>query len=188
MSSLFWDVTKPCNIPEDRRPQEHSLLGRDTFWHEEITIVWEKSGASIFNRAIRLQIAEDRNLHMTLGWRENYLNHTHYRLHVISMVWFMAMYRQNRLQDLIQKFRTLKLQQEKVNVLHSWVRNFPPVNERDAEYRLSRLRITFEESLYKHQRQTLLSATAHKHKYNTYMYMPLCRILQPKRNWISTGA
>ena len=49
-----------------------------------------------------------------------------------------------RLQDLIQKFRTLELQQEKVSVLHSWLRNFPPVHERDAEYRLSPLGITFE--------------------------------------------
>jgi len=44
---------------------------------------------------MRLQIPEDRNLQKTFEWRVTYLNHTYFKLHVISIVWFIAIYRQN---------------------------------------------------------------------------------------------
>jgi hypothetical protein len=62
--SLFWDITTPCNIPEDRRPKDHCPLGRDTTLHVKITIVWEESASSMLYQAIRLQIPEDRNIHI----------------------------------------------------------------------------------------------------------------------------
>jgi len=107
------------------------------------------------------------------------------RTHNIPSIYVTHVY---RLQDLVQNFRTLELKQETGECFVFLVRNFPVVNERDAEHRLSRLRITFEGSLHKHQRQTLILTTVHKYKYNNIRECHCAAFCNTKRNLISSGA